>query len=76
MKVKETAKEAKVSTTRVVTNALQLFEATALAIVAGFALYQAYTNADLNQVFAKVLLVSGIAISLEAGYQFIKHLNK
>ena len=76
MKVKEKAQEAKVSTTRVFSNALHLLEATALAIVAGFSLYQAYTNPDLNALFAKVLLVSGVAIAIEAAHQFINHLNK
>lgn len=76
MKFKQAIGSTKTNGERILANLWDLTEASCLMLIAGFALYQAHTNAGLNYIFAKVLFVAAIVIALRSAQLFIKHLNK
>lgn len=74
--LKKTAEDVVKHSSRITRNLEQLVEASALSLVSGFALYQAYQNPLLNRYFAKVLFIAGLLIAVRAAALFIKHLDR
>lgn len=65
------------SATKVVTkNIAEFVDATCLAIVSGFAIYQAhFGNLHLSKVYSDVLMFAGLVIALQAFVLLVRHFN-
>jgi len=78
MKIFETTKttvKQNWSATKVVTkNVSEFVDAACLAIVSGFAIYQARYS-DLKKLWADILLFAGLVIALQAFVLLVRHFN-
>lgn len=57
-------------------NVAEFVDATCLAVVSGFAIYQARYNRNLKSLWASVLLFAGLVIALQAFVLLVRHFNK
>jgi hypothetical protein len=75
-KAKKITKEFKKTTPVVLKNLTEIVEATSLAIVAGYAIWSAIYQHNLERIEDHVLLTAGSVVSLIAFTLYVKHLRK
>lgn len=76
MQIKQLVKANWSATTVVAKNLAEFVDAACLAIVSGFAIYQAHFNKlHMGRFYGYVLLFAGLVIALQAFVLLVRHFN-